>query len=170
MTKIYGYPDKVYASVEIPFNRGRNTVKIEFTGGCTDRKIYRPATFKTSNPVVQDIIEKSKLFGSTITLIRTFGPAPVKKPKNDPNPVKEPELTNKPPVMSGENPKNDPNPVEEPELTQKDGEFPDLRTWEEVAAKLKSLGAKATDLRTRAAAQKFASAQGLSFPNFTFED
>lgn len=43
-------------------------------------------------------------------------------------------------------------------------------TWQEVVSVLKAKGAKASELKTREQAKKTASALGISFPNFSFED
>lgn len=133
-------PGKTSAVLNIPI--GKSSIEIEFSRGCLDQKNYRPATYQTSNPVVQAIIEGSQYFPVQIEIVKT-----ILEPKDQ-------EVTTK---------------KEEAAVKPQGQEF-EASTWEEVAAILKANGAKAIQMKTQSAAAKFAASKGLSFPNYTFED
>ena len=141
MVKIYGMPGKTSAIINIPFNRGKGNLNVEFTRGCIDRKNYRPATYRCDNAIEQAIIESSQDFGKNILLLQTIGDAetataPVKKDT-------------------------------EPQETR---QYPDVTSYEEAVAILKSIpGVKAVQLRNPELVKKLAATKGIEFPNYNFD-
>lgn len=147
-TKVYGIDGKT--TVELTIEIGKAKLPLSFEHGCLDRKNYRPATFSTSDKCVQDMIEGSSYFGKKIRLFKVYGsldepaaPAPVK-------PKKEPVAA----------------PAAEPEAEAID--FPEITSLEEAQAKLKSLGAKATQL-SGTGMKKFMAAKNITFSNLVSE-
>lgn len=142
MVKVYGIAGRTCADITI--RAGKATLQIEFTKGCLDRKNYRPATYSTGDPVIQMMIENSPLFGNLIRIHRIYG---------------------------GENPKASEETTyaaaeqEQPPLQS----FPDVTDFEGVVETLKSLGAKATNLKTVDGIRKFMVTKNIEFPNYEFE-
>lgn len=142
MVKVYGIAGRTCADITI--SAGKATLQIEFTKGCLDRKNYRPATYSTGDPVIQMMIENSRLFGSLIRIHRTYGDESSKVPSGAACAAEE----------------NEPAPLQS---------FPDVTDFEEVVETLKSLGAKATNLKTVDGIRKFMTAKNIEFPNYSFE-
>lgn len=70
-TKVYGIYGRTTAMVRIPTGSGKAQIEVTFDRGVPNAgPNYRPATFATSDPVVQSILEKSRLFGSLYTIYR----------------------------------------------------------------------------------------------------
>lgn len=71
MLKQYGIYGQTQAVINFPINDGQAWFCAEFGRGRIGAGLQnRPATFTTSNPVVQGIIENSKEFGHLIKLVR----------------------------------------------------------------------------------------------------
>ncbi len=140
LTKIYGIYGRTTAVVNIPTGKGKAQINVTFDRGVPNPgPNYRPATFSTSDPVVQEIMENCSLFNKMYTLYRVYGK-----------------------TTGGSNEKSDNGPVESTpvSLEPMDG----IETIEEAIAYLKSKGAKATQLRGNEAIKKYAEKIGVSFP------
>lgn len=149
--KIYSYPGIVAGEIIIKSGSGTK-IRVPFANGHLDRKMRRPATFSTSDPVTQAIIENSYMFNHRIFIERVFEDENDKK--EQPGAVKSDEVT------------DDDVVYELPEAT----EYPEVTTFAEAVAVLKSLpGVKATGLRSLAAAKRTAEANAIIFPNYNFE-
>ena len=71
MTKVYGVKGLMEWVATIPV--GKATIRVPFSGGSMSAFGVIPATYKTSDVVMQHIIERSNYFASgKITLLRTF--------------------------------------------------------------------------------------------------
>lgn len=69
-TKTYGVHGRATAVLRIPTGNGKASIIVEFTRGLPSAgSNYRPATYVTSDPVEQDILESSSLFGKMYTLV-----------------------------------------------------------------------------------------------------
>lgn len=157
LTKIYSYPG--IADGEIQIKVGNALVRVPFTGGHIDRKNARNATYTTSDPVMQLIIENSHMFGRRIFLDRTYGTAEVKPAtttttKKEESPVTEVEEEETDEVSSSVS------------IT----EYPEVTTFDGAVAVLKANGVKAVSLRTKAAARRAAASLGIAFPNYSFDE
>lgn len=156
MTKVYGIYGRTTVELSIPV--GKATLPLLFERGCLDRKNFRPAVFMTSKPAIQDMIENSPLFGSTIVLVRTYGSdeqkaAPVKEEK-------KPAVIRKPARRAASGSAGE---------TADDGTaYPDVDSKAAAMAVLKGLGAKADDLLDDDAMKAFMAKENVSFPNFSF--
>ena len=139
-TKIYGIYGRTTALIRVPAGNGKSFIEVTFDRGVPNAgPNYRPATFSTSDPVVQSIMEKCQLFGSLYTIYRSVRSDDGKKAADAPA-AKEPE-------------KKDIEPLE------------GITLKEEAVAYLKSRGAKAIHLKDDAAILKYAEKIGVSFPN-----
>ena len=137
-TKVYGIYGRTTAELKIPTGSGKAAIVVTFDRGVPNAgPNYRPATFSTSDTLVQEIIEKSPMFGSLYSLYRVY---------RDPSDEK--------PAPAAAKPKD---------LEPLDG----IATLEEAVAYLKSKGAKATNLKDADSITKFATKIGVSFPNLT---
>ena len=138
MLKTYGIDGQTTAIVKIPFNGNTAWLEVEFKRGRIGTKTQnRPATFSTTDPVEQAIIENSPMFGRMIRLIRCIGSDETPTAKSSAAPAPAPALEN------------------HPEITSKD----------EAVAFLKAHGAKATNLKDDESIMKFAAKIGVRFPN-----
>lgn len=80
MLKQYGIYGQTQAVINFPINDGQAWFCAEFGRGRIGAGLQnRPATFTTSNPVVQGIIENSKEFGHLIKLVRVSEESEEKK-------------------------------------------------------------------------------------------
>lgn len=97
MVKIYGIDGQTTAIVKVPFNNGTAHIECEFKRGVIGRgPNNRPATFPTSDPAIQSIIESSPYFGHMITLVRISdnGPQrPAAMTPAEPKTVEYPDVT-----------------------------------------------------------------------------
>lgn len=153
--KIYSYPG--ITAGDIMVKAGKAFVRVSFSGGYLNAKMKRPATFSTNNEVLQQIIENSDLYGRRIFLYRTYGPTEVEKDnaKEVLAPTERAE-SNAPAMndMSGD-------PVS----------YPEVRTFADAVGVLKNVpGVKASQIRTLTGAKRVAAANGILFPNYTFEE
>lgn len=72
-TKIYGIYGRSTALVRIPTGKGKAFISVEFDRGVPNiGPNYRPATYSTSDPIEQSILEKSPMFNNLYTLYRIY--------------------------------------------------------------------------------------------------
>lgn len=139
-TKVYGIYGRTTAVLRVPFNGGKAFMEITFDRGVPNPgPNYRPATFSTSDPVVQKIMEKSTQFNKMYKLYRVYQSEPDVEPTKAEKPAKAPKI----------------------DIEPLDG----IQTIEEAIAYLKSKGAKATQLKDNESIKKYATKIGVSFPN-----
>ncbi len=152
--KIYSYPG--ISNGEIQIKAGKALIKVTFSNGYLDKKMNRPATYSTGDPVMQQIIENSDLFGKRIFLYKEFSDG---KPNVQASPRMNRANVNK--VEHAEPAEPAPEEVVE---------YPEVTSFEGAVGVLKALpGVKATSLRTVESALKVAASKGISFPNFIQE-
>lgn len=74
MLKVYGIHGRTTALIRIPAGKsGKVFLECEFARGRMGvGPANRPATYVTTDPIKQAIIEDSPLFGSTIKLVRSY--------------------------------------------------------------------------------------------------
>lgn len=168
MLKVYGIHGRTTALIRIPFgSTGKGYLECEFNRGRMGMgPANRPATYVTGDPVKQGIIENSPLYGGTIKLVRVYeeekpaataakpvptvqSPAPVKKTVPAAKKGAKKETPNEPIDLGVES-------------------YPEITTREDALAKLKELGALASDLIDDDAAKAFAEKNGIIFSNFSF--
>lgn len=138
-TKIYGIYGRTTAMLRIPTGRGKAFVEVTFDRGIPNGgPNYRPATFSTSDPVMQSILESSSLFGSLFTIVRIV--------RNDGGTTAAKKETE-----------------QKKDIESLEG----ILTKEDAVAYLKSRGAKATQLRSNEAIISYAESIGVAFPNLT---
>lgn len=78
MRKEYAIKGIVERFISVPLGKG--SITIHFEGGAIDSSIRRDATFSTTNPVEQAIVERLPEFKrGVIKLVRTIGEPPVEK-------------------------------------------------------------------------------------------
>ncbi len=72
MRKVYAIKGIVERFISVPLGKG--TITIHFEGGAIDSALRRDATFSTTNPVEQAIVERLPEFKKgVIKLVRTIG-------------------------------------------------------------------------------------------------
>lgn len=139
ITKTYGIYGRTTAVLRIPTSKGKAFIEVTFDRGVPNAgPNYRPATFSTSDPVVQAIMEQSSMFGSVYTIYRIM--------RDDKETAK---------AAPSAAPKKNIEPLE------------GIETKEEAVAYLKSKGAKATNLKDNESILKYAEKIGVSFPNLS---
>lgn len=137
MLKTYGIDGQTTAIIKVPFNNGAASLEVEFKRGRIGAGLQnRPATYSTSDPVYQSIIENSIFFGHKVRLVRVIGDA-------------EPETPSAPKAQT-------PTTVEY---------HPEITSLEDAVAFLKARGAKATNLKDEESIKKYMAKIGVSFPN-----
>ena len=140
-TKIYGIFGRTTAILRVPFNGGKAFIEVTFDRGVPNPgPNYRPATFSTTDPVVQEIMEKSPQFNKMFKLYRVY--------RAEQDNVSATAASSAP-VMKDVEP------------------LRGIETKEEAVAYLKSRGAKATNLRDAESILKYAEKIGVSFPNLS---
>lgn len=143
-TKTYGIYGRTTAVVRIPTGSGKAFIEVEFSRGVPNAgPNYRPATFSTSDPVTQRIMENSNLFNSLYKIYKIHT---------------EPDAVGKAPKTPANAPASEVQNLEP--LTE-------ITTKEEVVSYLKAKGAKAVNLKDSESILKFAAKIGVSFPNVT---
>lgn len=161
--KIYSYPG--ISNGEIQIKAGKALIKVTFSNGYLDKKMNRPATYSTGDPVMQQIIENSDLFGKRIFLYKEFS-------DGTPNMQVSPRMNR---ANANKVEPAEPTGTDEPIGTAEPApeeviEYPEVTSFEGAVAVLKALpGVKATSLRTVESALKVAASKGISFPNFIQE-
>lgn len=146
-TKVYGIYGRT--SVEINLQVGKATLRLEFTGGCLDRKNFRAASHIESRPAIQAMIEDSPLYGNIIKLIKVYGEG-AKSAEQESKPVKKAVVKTSEASAS--------------EAT----DYPEVTTKEEAYAVLKSLGAKAVELKDLASFKATMNRLNVTFSNYKF--
>lgn len=153
-TKVYGIYGRTEAHINLPVNRGLASLKLEFTKGCiAPGPGYRPATYTTNSKVEQILIENSPSYGGLIKLVRAFGD---EEPEASAAPVSKPAHTATAEVQDKDN-------------SQETKSYPDVTDIDQVRTVLKASGAKAPTLTSLNAMAKWAKANNIEFPNFSFE-
>lgn len=153
MRKVYKINGKTEVHLVLESPSGKTKYKIAFTKGNLDPKMLAPATYSTDNPVIQDVIERSNLFGKVIFVEKVYGdatptPTPVsalapKKGKGKAAETKGSELK----VME------------------------DVKTIADAASVLTAEGVLAAEIDgTVEGAIKVAKKYGISFPNLKGEE
>lgn len=155
ITKVYGISGYTTTCLRIPAGDGKAWLECEFTRGCTNGAYARPATFVTSDKTVQSIIEHSPYFGRMIRLVRV----------NSDESTSHSPVERRPAAASVKEAASDAADTakEAPKV------YADVKSYEEAISVLKSLGAKATQLRSVEAAKKYMAQNNVSFPNYNFE-
>ena len=180
MLKVYGITGRTIAIVRIPVGDGKAFLQCEFRRGRMSAGIHnRPATYATTNPVEQDIIENCESFKSgAIKLVRSYADktdvatslflkklqaAPAKKGKpQKPAPEPVPDA----PGIPAQEPANGPAEEEPKKEPEKEIEvFADVTDKAAAIAILKARGAKATQYATDEGIKKLVKKLGISFPN-----
>ena len=73
MRKVYKINGKTEVHLVFESPSGKTKYKIAFTKGNLDPKMLAPATYSTSDTVIQDVIERSNLFGKVIFVDKVYG-------------------------------------------------------------------------------------------------
>lgn len=156
MRKVYKINGKTEVHMVIESPSGKTKYKIAFTKGNLDPKMLAPATYSTSDPVIQDVIERSKYFGKVIFIDKVFGtvattasPAPAVAPTTAPK--------------KGKGKVADPKGSELKVMEE-------VKTIADAASVLIAEGASAAEIDgSVAGAIKVAKKYGISFPNLKEE-
>lgn len=141
MAKVYGMRGVTEAVVY--FAGGK--IKATFKGGIADRAYNTPAKLITDNPVVQAAIENDPRFGNTIFLQRTVGG------------IGDNSITSKPVVEEEVAPA--------PILDGTPKSYDNVTTVGQAMNVLKSLGIKASAMRTKESVLAAAESINVTFPN-----
>lgn len=156
MRKVYKINGKTEVHLVLESPSGKTKYKIAFTKGNLDPKMLAPATYSTNNPVIQDVIERSNLFGKVIFIEKVYGDA-----TPTPTPVSAPAATSAPKKGKGKvaDPKGSELKVME-----------EVKTIADAASVLIAEGASAAEIDGSVeGAIKVAKKYGISFPNLKEE-
>ena len=157
MRKVYKINGKTEVHLVLESPSGKTKYKIAFTKGNLDPKMLAPATYSTNNPVIQDVIERSNLFGKLIFIEKVYGDA-----TPTPTPVSAPAATSAPKKGKGKAAESKPSEMKVME---------DVKTIADAVAVLIAEGASASDIDgSVAGANKLAKSLGISFPNLKGEE
>lgn len=139
--KTYSYAGKVEASVV--FSLGRMNIRVNFSGGSFGNNGFHPATYTTSNTIVQTAIEKSADFQKgVIKLKQEF---PIKEENNNASVANAVSVSAEPEKKS----------------------YPNVTTAQGAREVLKAdFGGTQAELQTAAAIRVFAEKKGVVFPNW----
>ena len=154
MRKVYKINGQTEVHLVLQSPSGKTKYKIAFTKGNLDPKMLAPATYSTSDPVMQEVIERDKLFGKVIFIDKVYGsiiPNPDAVPAPTPKKGKgKPAETAKAPTLKV---------------------MGEVKTLAEAAAVLVAEGAPASEFDgTVGGARKAAKSLGISFPNLKEEE
>lgn len=148
MRKVYKINGKTEVHLVLESASGKTKYKIAFTKGNLDPKLLAPATYSTNDPVIQEVIERDKLFNKVIFLDKVYGEV---APAAAPAPGAPAKGKGK---GKGETLK----------------EMPEVTTLADAVTVLTAEGASAADFDgTVKGAIKIAKGLGLSFPNLKGE-
>ena len=157
MRKVYKINGKTEVHLVLESPSGKTKYKIAFTKGNLDPKMLAPATYSTNNPVIQDVIERSNLFGKVIFIEKVYGDA-----TPTPTPVSAPAATSA--TKKGKGKVADPKGSELKEMEE-------VKTIADAASVLIAEGASAAEIDgSVAGAIKVAKKYGISFPNLKGEE
>ena len=195
MLKVYGITGRTTAMLTIPTGNGKAFIKCEFKHGRMGLGIgNKPATYHTSDPVTQNIIETSNEYKKgLIKIVRAYNdegsslsPAELMQMRKNPGkngirimprgqkvvaskvstPVPEADPVEAEPVnIVDEEPAA---PVETPSEGENTGgeSYPEVTTHAQAVAILKAKGVKVSEIRSTENALKVAAKMGIEFPNF----
>ena len=145
MRKVYKINGKTEVHLVLESPSGKTKYRIAFTKGSLDPKMLAPATYSTSDPVMQDVIERDKLFGKVIFLDKVYGEV-VPTPAATQAPKKGKAKTSDVKVME------------------------DVKTIADAVTALIAAGASAADIDGSIdGAKKVAKNYGITFPNLKAE-
>ncbi len=153
-TKVYGIYGRTTVEINLPV--GKAILPLSFERGCLDRKNFRPATYMTSKPAIQAMIENSDLYGGTIRLVKVYG---------DENEAAAPAAEEDAPKQVAKPAKKVAAAAASTGAETKD--YPEVTTKEEAYAILKSLGAKAVELKDTASFKATMNKYNVTFSNFS---
>ena len=157
MRKVYKINGKTEVHLVLESPSGKTKYKIAFTKGNLDPKMLTPATYSTNNPVIQDVIERSNLFGKVIFVEKVYGDA-----TPTPTPVAAPVATSAPKKGKGKAAESKPSEMKVME---------EVKTIADAVAVLIAEGASASDIDgSVAGAIKLAKSFDISFPNLKGEE
>lgn len=156
MRKVYKINGKTEVHLVLESPSGKTKYKIAFTKGNLDPKMLAPATYSTNDPVIQDVIERSNLFGKVIFIEKVYGDA-----TPTPTPVSAPVATSAP--KKGKDKVADPKGSALKVMEE-------VKTIADAASVLVAEGASAAEIDgSVAGAIKVAKKYGISFPNLKEE-
>ena len=142
MRKVYKINGKTEVHLVLESASGKTKYKIAFTKGNLDPKLLAPATYSTNDPVIQEVIERDKLFNKVIFLDKVYGEVAPAAPAKGKGKGKSETLK----------------------------EMPEVTTLADAVTVLTAEGASAADFDgTVKGALKIAKGLGLSFPNLKGE-
>lgn len=148
MRKVYKINGKTEVHLVLESASGKTKYKIAFTKGNLDPKQLAPATYSTNDPVIQEVIERDKLFNKVIFLDKVYGEIAPAAPTAPAAPAKGKGKG------KGETLK----------------EMPEVTTLADAVTVLTAEGASAADFDGSVkGAIKIAKGLGLSFPNLKGE-
>lgn len=157
MRKVYKINGKTEVHLVLESPSGKTKYKIAFTKGNLDPKMLAPATYSTNNPVIQDVIERSNLFGKVIFVEKVYGDA-----TPTPTPVSAPAATSAPKKGKGKAAESKPSEMKVME---------EVKTIADAASVLTAEGVLAAEIDgTVEGAIKVAKKYGISFPNLKGEE
>lgn len=157
MRKVYKINGKTEVHLVLESPSGKTKYKIAFTKGNLDPKMLAPATYSTNNPVIQDVIERSNLFGKVIFVEKVYGDA-----TPTPTPVSAPAATSAPKKGKGKTAETKGSELKVME---------DVKTIADAASVLTAEGVLAAEIDgTVEGAIKVAKKYGISFPNLKGEE
>lgn len=158
MRKVYKINGKTEVHLVLESPSGKTKYKIAFTKGNLDPKMLAPATYSTDNPVIQDVIERSNLFGKVIFVEKVYGDA-----TPTPTPVSAPAVTS---ALAPKKGKGKAAETKDSELKVME----EVKTIADAASVLTAEGVLAAEIDgTVEGAIKVAKKYGISFPNLKGE-
>lgn len=161
VTKTYGVDGFTMVRWPLSNPTGDVTIMATFRNGCLDDKQKRPATFTTTDPVAQLVIENHRFFkNGRIRLIATSGQADT---------VKTSELNTEVKKSSGRKGKTSDRTITSNAVKDEATgmvAYPDAKNLGDVTNILLSLGVSMNDLRDEDTILKAAGDMKLYFPNY----
>ena len=156
MRQVYKINGKTEVHLVLESPSGKTKYKIAFTKGNLDPTMLAPATYSTNNPDIQDVIERSNLFGKVIFIEKVDGDAPP-----TPTPVSAPAATSASKKGKGKATESKPSEMKVME---------EVKTIADAASVLTAEGVLAAEIDgTVEGAIKVAKKYGISFPNLKEE-
>lgn len=156
--RTYGIPHIIESREIFTFNGGQGKLPIRFTGGITDPKFDIPATYTTSNPFEQLVIEGSSQFGKRVFRYGQNGEVLNSEPVQDT--VARVESSLKTAKETGKKGKGAAAAPADDSKT-----YPNVETIGEATEILLDLGAKADELTTPESVISTMLKMKVSFPN-----
>lgn len=161
VTKTYGVDGFTMVRWPLSNATGDVTINVTFRNGCLDDRQKRPATFITSDPVVQLVIENHRFFKSgRIRLVASSGQAETVKTAELNEQIKK--SASKKTKTSDRTIVNNAVKDEATGMTA----YPDAKTIGDVTNILLSLGVSMAELRDEDSILKAAGDMKLYFPNY----